>query len=157
MAASTIEIILILGLTILVGVGIWWLAVAGQYRGYLDNYVYARGAHATSGGQTVTLKCDSGKKIYIDKATQICTIPDHNNFESSHLEPISSGLEGTTPYGAFNPGTTVDLTKVMGGECNGKTECTYTFKPELFPNQQTCPSSNTQLISTYVCSSKPIS
>jgi len=154
MAVSTLEIVAMMLLFILLGVAVWWFAVAGKYRLYLDDYKYARGAHATTAGQTIKMTCDADKKICIDSATQICSVPDHNNFESSPLEPISSGLEGDAPYGAFDPKTTVDMKKIMAAECNGKSKCTYTFKPETFPGGVRCPSTGTQLIATYVCVNK---
>ncbi|MGV9199675.1 MAG: hypothetical protein ACOC4M_12750 [Promethearchaeia archaeon] len=132
---------------------IWWLAVAGHYRLYLNDYKYTRGAHATSGGQTIKLTCDADKQICIDKAVQICSIPDSNNFESSPLEPISAGLDGSSPYGSFNPKTTVDISSDMEKECNGKSTCSYTFKPSAFP-VGSCPSKHTQLIGSYTCIGK---
>lgn len=154
MAVSTLEIVAMMLLFILFGVAFWWFAVAGKYRFYLNDYKYARGAHATEAGQTVKLTCDADKIICIDSATQICSVPDNSNFEASPLEPIASGLEGNVPYGAFNPRTTVDMKKIMMKECNGKNKCNYTFHPESFRHGKKCPSSGTQLISTYVCVDK---
>jgi len=153
---STIEIVLLVMLTIGLGVAIWWFVVAEQYKSHLRDYSYARGANALN-GQTVNLKCDSDKEICVYRATQICTRPDSKNFETTSLEPIASGdekIDGARAfYGDFNPATTIDLTQKMGHDCNGKEECQYHFEASpgwQAPNGVAC-NGNTQLIATYSC------
>lgn len=149
---STFEIVGMILLVIGMIIAIWWYIVAEKYNNYLKSYSYSRGAHAED-GQTVNLSCDSGKEICVFRATQICTVPDKNNFESSPMgDPIASGKDGTTPYGAFNPNTTVSRTQDMGNSCNGKTTASYVFNSIDFPSGDSwnCPG-GTQLISTYTC------
>jgi len=120
-------------LAIVLGIVVWWFVIAEKYRKYLGNYSYTRGSNATSSGQTLNLTCDQDKEICVYRAVQICTVPDSNNFESSTLEPIASGLgDNNAAYGDFDPDTTVDLTKDMGRECNGQERCQYKF------TQQAC-------------------
>jgi len=153
---STTEIVLLVMLVIGLGVAIWWFVVAEKFSIYLKNYSYARGANALN-GQTVDLTCGDDKEICLYRATQICTRPDSKNFETSSLEPIASGdvkIDGARAfYGDFNPDTTIDLTREMGSEVNGKQKTSYTFTAApgwKAPNGVAC-NGNTQLIASYSC------
>ena len=154
---TTTEIVLIVMLTIGVGVAIWWFVVAEKYKSYLGKYSYTRGANATNGNK-IEFSCGGGKKICLYRATQICTRPGANNFETSSLEPIASGDssldEGANVmYGDFNPQTTIDLTKEIGNLVNGKNKAEYTFNAPTgwkAPNGVAC-NGNSQLIATYAC------
>lgn len=153
---TTIEIVLLVMLTIGLGVAIWWFVVAEKYKSYLRDYSYTRGANVIN-GQTAELSCGNDKEICVYRATQICTRPDANNFETSSLDPIATGdmkIDGARAfYGDFNPQTTIDRTSHMASACNGKEKCKYPFKvPQGWqaPNGVAC-NGNTQLIATYSC------
>jgi len=153
---TTTEIVLLVMLTIGLGVAIWWFVVAEKYKSYLRDYSYSRGANVLN-GQTAQLTCGPDKEICVYRATQICTRPGNNNFETSSLEPIASGdekIDGARAfYGDFNPATTHDLTQDMGAKCNGKEKCDYPFSAASgwqAPNGVAC-NGNTQLIATYAC------
>lgn len=153
---STIEIVLIVLLTIGLGVGIWWFVIAEKFKTYLANYSYTRGANVVN-GQTAELECDNDKEICVYRATQICTRSDENNFETSSLEPIASGvkeIDGARAfYGDFNPATTVDITEEMGKSCDGNETCEYKFEVDKAwkANKGVACDGETQLISTYTC------
>lgn len=151
------EVVLIAALIMILAVSIWWFAVGFRYRMTLDNTSYPRGANAFD-GDTVNLTCDGGNVICMFRATQICTVPDANNFETSNLEPISNG-SGNVKYGDFDPSTTVDLTQEIGYICNGKTSCSYTVNADWSKLNDAGTSlrcngsspSNSQVIATYSC------
>ena len=146
---NTTKIFLIIILIVGMIVALWWFVIPLRYRLSLNKFTYARGANAWKANQHVNLSCGVGKEICVYKATQICTIPDSNNFESSHADPMSiSSKKGIGGYGDFDPTTTVDLTDSLGKQCNGKGECRYRFIPN---NSLACPAENSQLISTYTC------
>ncbi len=155
---TTTEIVLMIILVIGLGISIWWFVVAEKYRRYLKTYSYARGANALN-GQTVNLECEAGKEICIYRATQICTKPDSNNFESSSLDAIASGNDGSkVKYGDFNPQTTIDLTHDMANKSNGKEKSSYTFNVHdnwTAPNGITCNGAS-QLLATYACVPKGV-
>lgn len=153
---STMEIVLLVMLTIGLGVAIWWFVVAEKYSSYLGGYSYSRGANVLN-GQTAKLMCDSDKEICIHRATQICTLPNEKNFETSSLEPMASGVQkidgARAFYGDFNPQTTVDRTQDMAQACKGKEKCEYKFEaPQGWTarNGVAC-NGNSQLIATYTC------
>jgi hypothetical protein len=148
---STFEIATMILLAIGLMIAIWWYVIAEKYSNYLKTYSYSRGAHAIA-GQTAHLSCDGGKEICVFRATQICTNPDSSNVENPDTDPIASGNDGVTPYGAFNPNTTVSRTKDMGDSCNGKTTASFAFNPVGYSNGGgwNC-GGTTQLIATYTC------
>ncbi len=146
---GTIEVFVILGLLVLLGVGTWALFFFRKQTNALREFKYARGANGED-GEDIPLKCGKGKAICIYRATQTCTAVTPNGFEGSSLDPISNGLDGDVSYGDFNPKTTVDLTKKMGKECNGNTECLYKFRKDWSSKPVDC-NGVTQLIATYVC------
>jgi hypothetical protein len=155
MALTTPQVMIVLLLVIGVIIGIWLYVVAQRYSNYLDEYSYSRGAHAWQTGQTLDLKCDDGKEICVYRATQICTNPDSNNFESAP-DSIASGNTSNVPYGAFDPDTTVSRTEDMGKKCNGLSSATFVFNPVDFsggkPWEEVCSAESTsQLIATYTC------
>lgn len=139
---STILIFLLLILLAILVYSIWSLGVSFRYRKTLKDYTFTRGANTTE-NKDVNLKCEMGKKIKIDKAVQICTDPDSNNFENPDTDPIDKD-------GKFNKDTTVDLKDDMSDECNGLSSCDYNFKPKKFPGNMNC-NGTSQLISTYIC------
>jgi len=139
---STFLIFLLLSMLALLLYSIWSLSVSLRYSNTLKNYAYTRGANTTE-GKKVELKCENGKKINIDKAVQICTDPNSNNFENPDTDPIDKD-------GKFNKDTTVDLKSELSSACNGLSNCEYTFKPKNYPNNMKC-NGTSQLISTYVC------
>jgi len=146
---TTFEIVFMVILAIGLGVAVWWFFIAEQYRRYLGDYSYSRGANAID-GTTTNLTCDSTKEICVYRATQICTNPDSNNFEDQSIDPIAAG-EGSFPnmtpgtkYGQFNPATTTDLTSDMSSKCNGGSTASYDFT-------STCSVGTGQLIATYTC------
>lgn len=135
-------------LTILIIIG--WLYYIEYKRGdKLTDWRYTRGANLIEGtnNNQIQLLCDEDHVICVDKATQICSNPDTNNFESTNLDYSSTGI---SDYGNFNPFTTASLTQNMKQNCDGKSNCTYTFTPLAYPNGVTCNGKN-QLISTYTC------
>jgi len=149
---STTEIVCMLLLAIFLGIAIWWFVVANNYKKYLDEYSYSRGANVKGSGQIVNLSCDDDKEICVYRATQICSNPTSQNFETSSTDPIDSGLEDSSKmYGQFNPRTTVSRLDDMSQACNGKTTCAFNFQATDFVNGMQCDPVNTQLISTYTC------
>lgn len=145
---GTTELTFIILLVIVLFIAIWWFAVAMNYKSHLNKSTYTRGANGNE-NQTIKMKCGSGKKICVYRATQICTNPDSSNFENSNLEPFSGGTQNIS-YGDFDPGTTVDFTSKMSQECNGKSECDYRFTPDWTSKGTEC-NGNSQLIATYNC------
>ena len=139
---STILIFLLLCLLAILVYSIWSFGVSFRYRNTLKNYNYTRGANTTQ-NKKINLKCENGNKINIDKAVQICTDPDSNNFENPETDPIDKD-------GKFNKNTTVDLKDVLSSACDGLSSCEYTFKPKKYPNNMKC-NGTSQLISTYIC------
>ncbi|MDB4769438.1 hypothetical protein OAG24_00585 [bacterium] len=146
---STSQLTFIILLVIVLFVAVWWFAIAMNYKSYLNKSVYTRGANGEA-NDNINLKCGSGKKICVYRATQICSNPDSNNFEMSNLEPIANGAESNVTYGDFDPKTTVDFTSKMGNECNGKSECTFKFTPDWSSKGVEC-NGKSQLIATYNC------
>ena len=158
---STGEVFLILFLLILLGFAIFSFFIFYRQRDGLLKFKYTRGANATippgKDSVDVQLKCDGGKEICVYRATQICTSVGQTGYEQSPLDPMSDGSQssGGAPYGDFNPNTTVDLTKKMGMECNGKGECTFKFTKDWNGVNGECKIGGrdltTQLIATYTC------
>lgn len=149
---GTTELTFLILLVIVLAIVIWWFAVAMNYKSHLNKSTYTKGANGTA-NENIKMKCGSGKKIYVYKATQICTNPDSSNFENSNLEPFSGGTQNTT-YGDFDPNTTVDFTTKMGRECNGKNECTFKFVSDWSSKGTEC-NGESQLIATYDCAASP--
>lgn len=147
--ASTFGLFSLFTLMVLVGVAVYWFVVSYRYKRFLDCAIYTRGANVKDGG-TVALTCDSEKVISIISATQICTLPNSSNFESSNLEPIANGTNA--PYGNFDPKTTVDLTSEMKAVVDGQQKINYTFSGASGWSKAglTC-NGNAQLIATYEC------
>lgn len=145
---------IVFGLLILLlffGIAIWFYTISHNYQEKLNLFAYTRGAHAGYPGKKINMICEPGKKICIERATQICSTPDENNFEDEGTDSISSGVDGSGAYyGNFNPNTTVDLKKSMTQQCGGKESCEYTFYQSEFPGKMSC-EGNTQLIATYTC------
>jgi len=145
-----------------VGVAIWYFVIAWRYRNAINKAVYVRGANVAGSNKKASLQCGSGKKICMNKATIICSVPQPHsstwtdptfpsNFETPQTDPIASGLDGNAKYGEYNPKTTSNILDKMKKECNGKNECVYDFSADPFPNGIVCKAENTQLISTYYC------
>ena len=157
MAVSTFEIVALILLGIAVAVALWWYIVAEKYSNYMDSTSYARGANASSTDKTLNLSCGKGKKICVYRATQICTAPNPNNWETSTLEPIAGTNTADAQWGAFDPVTTVDLTGQMGAACNGSSDCQWKKgAPDPYPGGRACLDENgnpgtSQIISTYTC------
>lgn len=153
---STLEVFLLLGLLILLIVGVLILLFFRKQNKVLGEFKFARGANGKD-GQDIHLSCGTGKAICIYRATQICSTVGPNGFERSNLDPISNGIvepgKPEVSYGDFNPETTVDLTKKMGDECNGKPSYTYKFQKDWSSKPVEC-NGKTQLIATYVCISE---
>lgn len=147
---TTFEIMGMMLLFIILGFAIWWFLVAQNYRKYLTNYSYTRGANVASKGRSTLLQCDSDKEICVYRAVQICTNPNSSNYENPSTEPMSSGTTGNEKYGQFNKSTTIDMTSDLGGKCDGKEKCAYKFVGKQFPSGMIC-SGKTQLIATYTC------
>jgi len=145
---SVIEFVVGILLIIIIGIAIWNLVIIWNYSSYMGSFIYARGANATD-GETINLQCESGGNICIYRATQICTNPDSNNYESSNLDPIDTSESN---YGNFNLDTTVDLTQTMSQMCNGKESVNFTFSGK-WPD--TPCNGNSQLIATYSCVNTP--
>lgn len=146
---SEFELIAIFLLIIVLGILVWFYFIGNKRSTNLNNWRYTRGANLVEGTNKnqVQLTCDSNHVIFVDKAHQICTSPDANNFESTNLEYSSTNSNN---YGNFPSNTTVDLTIPMRNECNGKTSYTYTFTPSPYPNGVACNGTN-HLIATYTC------
>lgn len=147
MAISTTEVVfvLLLGVGLLVMIWIWY--ASHSQRSQLSTQAYTRGVNAAS-PKTVGLACDANSVISIDRATQVCSNPDAKNIERSMLDPM-------TKTGDFDPNRIADLTSDMGGVCNGKQTCLYTFTgAEPFPNGVAC-DGTPQLIGTYTCVAAP--
>lgn len=151
---TTIEIMAITLLVLVVIYLLWAYFVSYKYKRYQDDYKYTRGMNVIGAGSKITLKCDNGKRIKVDKATQICSVPTEQNFEGAgdlDLEPFSSGINSSVQYGMFDPVTTVSLVDAVAKECDGKEVCEYTFNPTDFIDGKQCPEQNIQMIGTYVC------
>ena len=148
---STIEFVVIAILVIITGIAVWNLVIVLIYNSYMNSFIYSRGANSDK-PKTISLSCESGGGICIYKATQVCTLPNSDNFETSLLDPISTDGKN---YGNFNPDTTIDLTQDMSSKCNGKSSATYNFTGE-WPSGMLCQdqygnTGQTQLIATYYC------
>lgn len=139
---STILIFLLLSVVAIFIYSMWSLIVSFRYRETLKGYKYTRGANTTE-NKKIILKCENNNKINIDKAVQICTDPNDNNFENPNTDPIDKN-------GKFNKNTTVDMKDSLSSACDGLSSCEYTFKPKDFPNNIKCDGTS-QLISTYTC------
>lgn len=153
---STLEIVIIVCLSVMVIVSLWWFIIADRYREHLDgNLTITRGANTIySHGKTVNFQCPVGKVIKVTSAHQICSNPDSNNFESTTLDPIAVG-QGDGEYGSFNPKTTVDLKTSIGKVVNGKRTASWNFVPQNWPGSTEIPTKycdgNIQLVCTYDC------
>lgn len=145
-----------------IAIAIWWFVIAWRYRSYVNGFVYARGANVAGSAHKARLQCGSGKKICMNKATVVCSVPQPHastwtnpsfpsNFETAATDPIASGLDGNAKYGEYNPKTTLNVVDKMKNECNGKGQCTFDFSNETLPNGIHCSADNTQLLSTYYC------
>ena len=145
---NTLELGTIITLFAMLCIGIWYFSVAKLYSDNLSSRTVTRGANliynSKATGNTINLSCQG--EIEVTSATQICSNPDSNNFENPLSDPISIS---SSNYGAFNPDTTVSLLSAMKKDCDGKSDCSYTFSPKPFPFG-TC-QGTTQLISTYNC------
>lgn len=154
---STGEIVLIAFFAVVLGVAIWWFAVAYHYGTTISDFSYSRGANIDPGpGKStgsVQMTCDSDREICVTRATVICTGTNGvANFDISPLNPYASGLDGKTTYGDFNPSTTADLTKTLSDAANGKQSFTYDFDGDK--SLPTCKGPGTirpQLIASYTC------
>jgi len=155
MPTSTSQIVILILAFVGLVVAVWFFVIAERYRMYLGKTSYARGANAKKAGETLNMTCDQDKEICVYRATQICSQPDKNNFESSSTDPIAGGIKSDGPisaaYGDYNPNTTVDMTDALLKACNGDQKCAYKFNPAKFPGTMTCPAENTQMLSVYSC------
>lgn len=160
MPISTGEIVMLAFLAIMLGVAIFWFIVSFRYGRSLKEFAYARGANVDPGvGKTTgaaKMECDGDREICVQKATAVCTGTNGVvNYESTPLNPYSNGSDGKTPYGAFNPSTTADLTSILSTAANGKESYTYNFDGKAsLPKCVGTGANNTirpQLIATYVC------
>lgn len=100
-----------------------------------------RGANKIISSSTptnMTLKCPMNKVIQINQMTEVCSVPDQNNFESANVDPYNQN-------GSFSSSTT-DVTAEFSQNMNCKTSSTYSYQPK----NTTC-SGSLQLIGTYTC------
>ncbi len=140
---------------------IWNMSVSSSYNTYLNNFRYTRGSNIKGIGNSKIFVCGKDSQICVDKATQIISEPDENNFENPNIDPISNGTitdsDGKIiPYSAFNPDTTIDVTKELSQIVNGKNKYNYTFTGFTPPGQTLNDltneqKQNIQLIATYTC------
>ena len=136
---NTLDFVVIGILLGLVAYGMWFGYVEYNYSKYVADFTSARGANKSGNGDVV-LSCELGKTICISKATEIHTNPKGTPFEDPKVDPFV-----VSPYGSFNPSTTISRYNDMSVACNGKKDCTYTFSPKLqLPGTP-------QLIATYTC------
>lgn len=132
------------------GLAIFYLVVAFQYRSVISSSTNTRGANVSGKNKNVGLVCDPGKVICVYRATEICSDPGKvvpgKNFENPTTDPISNGLDGGGKYGDYHSKNTYSLTKEISDVCNGKSSCTYLFKGGNVPCGGT-----SQLIASYDC------
>ena len=166
MTISTIEICIIVALTVGIAIASWWLAIVYKYNGVVTSFTYSRGANLDTGsvgkGNTgigsVELTCDTSREICVWKADTICSGGSTFNGEIG-VEPISGN---TATYGQFDPNTTVDITQKLALVANGQQSYTYKFDAtqikfggKICPygdyNQAANVGARPHLIATYSC------
>jgi hypothetical protein len=120
--AGTIEIALILILSI---VFIWFaynLVIIYKYRNNrVKGWKEARGMNKIGAGETVSLECPSGKKIYIETAHLVVSAPDPTtNIENAASDPFLS--DGSFNDEINNPGknTCNDVSQTLANMLNGQ-------------------------------------
>lgn len=153
---STTTLMLILLLVVGLALAIWHFAITYRFKMHMSDYSYTRGANVEEGGK-VELKCDGDHKICVYRATEICSKPNHLNFETTRYEPIDVSPGN---YGDFDPKNTTDITGFLQAHVGeDSTSYTFTYNNEWrtgiikgvgTPPQLSCDGKR-QLIATYTC------
>lgn len=152
-------------LGILIIIAIYTFVSSWLVRRSLANNIITRGANGVQ-GQTLNLTCPAGQQIRINtsslpggmtRSRYVCSNPtplggDGTLTEDPECDPYFQSTGQLTSN--FNPATTLDATKDLYNECNGKNQCTFTIpSPTTLPNicgGKVC-TGHIQLIANYDC------